>query len=137
MGRVSISANPCLLARGLQAAVEGQRLLDYVVSQVELGVDEVAGDGGEAEKLLAEFGEDAVGVSGGGGGAGAKVPSVATARRLLQDFAFPPARWDNLVSKLSGGEKRRLQLLATLAARPNLLVLDEVSEGGDGSVLHR
>ena len=91
--------------------------------------------GGEAEKLKAEFGADAVGVSGGGGGAGATVPSVATARQLLQKFAFPSARWDNQVSRLSGGEWRRLQLLACLAARPNVLVLDEPTNDLDLATL--
>ena len=77
------------------------------MSQVELGVDDTPGDGGEAEKLRAEFGSDAVGVSAGGPGAGATVPSVAMARQLLQKFAFPSARWDNQVSKVSYHAQRK------------------------------
>lgn len=43
----------------------------------------------------------------------------------LQDFLFPPERWQTPVSALSGGEKARL-LLARLFAQPaNVLVLDE------------
>lgn len=34
-------------------------------------------------------------------------------------------RWNDRVGRLSGGEKRRLQLLRVLAKRPNFLVLDE------------
>lgn len=34
-------------------------------------------------------------------------------------------RWNDRVGRLSGGEKRRLQLLQVLAKRPNFLVLDE------------
>lgn len=34
-------------------------------------------------------------------------------------------RWQDECSTLSGGERRRLQLLACLAVRPNVLVLDE------------
>lgn len=43
----------------------------------------------------------------------------------LEDFLFPPARAQSLVSSLSGGERNRL-LLAKLFTRPaNILVLDE------------
>lgn len=48
------------------------------------------------------------------------------ARRLLNLFQFPAARWNDRVGRLSGGEKRRLQLLKVLATNPNFLVLDEV-----------
>lgn len=34
-------------------------------------------------------------------------------------------RWQDECATLSGGERRRLQLLACLAVRPNVLVLDE------------
>ncbi|CAM9538140.1 unnamed protein product, partial [Chrysoparadoxa australica] len=47
------------------------------------------------------------------------------ARKLLNRFNFPAARWNDQVSRLSGGEKRRLQLLKVLALNPNVLVLDE------------
>lgn len=47
------------------------------------------------------------------------------ARRLLNLFQFPAARWNDRVGRLSGGEKRRLQLLKVLATSPNFLVLDE------------
>ncbi len=50
------------------------------------------------------------------------------ARRLLNLFQFPAARWNDRVGRLSGGEKRRLQLLKVLATNPNFLVLDEVKE---------
>ncbi len=51
--------------------------------------------------------------------------SVITAAQLLTLFQFAPARQYTFVSKLSGGEKRRLQLLRVLMANPNFLVLDE------------
>ena len=35
-------------------------------------------------------------------------------RKLLNQFEFPSARWNERVSMLSGGEKRRLQLLEVL-----------------------
>lgn len=52
------------------------------------------------------------------------------ARRLLNLFQFPAARWNDRVGRLSGGEKRRLQLLKVLATNPNFLVLDEVRGAG-------
>jgi len=51
--------------------------------------------------------------------------SVVTASQFLQHFQFPPAQQYTLVSKLSGGEKRRLQLLRVLIKNPNFLILDE------------
>ena len=120
--------------RGLQTAGrERQKVLDYVVSQVTLGVDERAGDGGEAARLLAEFGADAVGVSASSGPSAAV--GVDVARQLLTKFAFPASRWQDEVAKLSGGERRRLQLLACLAARPNVLVLDEPTNDLDIATL--
>jgi ATP-binding cassette subfamily F protein uup len=48
-----------------------------------------------------------------------------TARQLLEQFGFTgPAVWTP-VSELSGGERRRLQLLLLLMAEPNVLLLDE------------
>ena len=44
---------------------------------------------------------------------------------LLNRFLFPHDMLNNRISKLSGGEKRRLYLLTVLMRQPNLLVLDE------------
>lgn len=52
---------------------------------------------------------------------GAKV----SAGQFLQLFQFPPEMQYNYVSKLSGGEKRRLHLLTVLIRNPNFLILDE------------
>ncbi|MDG1104664.1 MAG: ABC-F family ATP-binding cassette domain-containing protein [Cyclobacteriaceae bacterium] len=51
--------------------------------------------------------------------------SEVSASNLLTQFLFLPSVQYNLVGKLSGGEKRRLQLLRVLMANPNFLVLDE------------
>ena len=44
---------------------------------------------------------------------------------LLERFWFEPATHRAAVATLSGGEQRRLQLLALLSAEPNVLLLDE------------
>lgn len=51
--------------------------------------------------------------------------SEVSASQLLNQFLFPPKMQHNYVGKLSGGEKRRLQLLRVLMANPNFLILDE------------
>jgi ABC transport system ATP-binding/permease protein len=47
------------------------------------------------------------------------------ASKFLERFAFTPEQQFTYLSKLSGGEKRRLQLLSILFKNPNFLVLDE------------
>ncbi|WP_378955291.1 ABC-F family ATP-binding cassette domain-containing protein [Pelosinus sp. sgz500959] len=48
-----------------------------------------------------------------------------TASQMLERFLFPPDLQWTPISKLSGGEKRRLYLLRVLMAAPNVLLLDE------------
>ena len=51
---------------------------------------------------------------------------------LLEMFRLNPAQ---LIGRLSGGERRRLQLVTLLAGQPNFLVLDEPSNDLDTSTL--
>lgn len=51
--------------------------------------------------------------------------SKMTASQFLQYFMFPPKMQQTFVSKLSGGERRRLYLLTVLIKNPNFLILDE------------
>ena len=48
-----------------------------------------------------------------------------SADQLLAHFMFPYSMHRQLVSLLSGGEKRRLYLLTVLVSNPNFLILDE------------
>ncbi|HEU0064747.1 MAG TPA: ATP-binding cassette domain-containing protein, partial [Flavisolibacter sp.] len=48
-----------------------------------------------------------------------------SASQFLSLFLFPPEQQFTYISKLSGGEKRRLHLLSILFRNPNFLVLDE------------
>jgi ATP-binding cassette subfamily F protein uup len=51
--------------------------------------------------------------------------STLGASQFLTLFLFPPEQQYTYISKLSGGEKKRLQLLAVLFRNPNFLILDE------------
>jgi ABC transport system ATP-binding/permease protein len=48
-----------------------------------------------------------------------------TAAQLLERFLFPRATHHQVISSLSGGERKRLHLLQVLMANPNFLILDE------------
>jgi len=48
-----------------------------------------------------------------------------TASQLMEQFLFTPDLQHSLISKLSGGEKRRLYLMNILISAPNILLLDE------------
>ncbi|MEO6068996.1 MAG: ATP-binding cassette domain-containing protein, partial [Chitinophagaceae bacterium] len=51
--------------------------------------------------------------------------STMSASQFLSLFLFPPEQQYTYISKLSGGEKRRLHLLSILFRNPNFLILDE------------
>ncbi|MBT8195617.1 MAG: ATP-binding cassette domain-containing protein, partial [Bacteroidia bacterium] len=60
-----------------------------------------------------------------------------SASQLLQQFMFPVSMHRNMVSKLSGGEKRRLYLLTILMKNPNFLILDEPTNDLDLLTLNK
>jgi ATP-binding cassette subfamily F protein uup len=51
--------------------------------------------------------------------------SSLSAAKFLELFLFEPDKQFTYISKLSGGEKRRLHLLSILFKNPNFLILDE------------
>jgi len=60
-----------------------------------------------------------------------------TASQLLEHFMFPSNMQYTNVSKLSGGEKRRLYLLTVLMKNPNFLILDEPTNDLDLLTLNK
>ena len=58
-----------------------------------------------------------------------------TASQLLTHFLFPPARQQDYIYKLSGGERRRLYLCTVLMTNPNFLILDEPTNDLDIATL--
>ncbi len=59
-----------------------------------------------------------------------------SASALLTLFLFPPAKQYGFISKLSGGEKKRLQLMHILMKNPNFLILDEPTNDLDIDTLN-
>ncbi|MBD2751493.1 ABC-F family ATP-binding cassette domain-containing protein [Spirosoma validum] len=59
-----------------------------------------------------------------------------TATQLLSRFLFDRSKQYDYVAKLSGGEKRRLQLLLALVQNPNFLILDEPTNDLDITTLN-
>jgi len=62
--------------------------------------------------------------------------SEVSASRFLDIFFFPPEKQYTFVEKLSGGEKKRLQLLKVLIKNPNFLILDEPTNDFDIDTLN-
>lgn len=63
------------------------------------------------------------------------VDGTVTASQMLEKFLFTPEKQYSLIGKLSGGEKRRLNLLRVLMEAPNVLILDEPTNDLDITTL--
>ncbi len=61
--------------------------------------------------------------------------TIITASQMLERFLFPGNQQYAPISKLSGGEKRRLFLLRVLMGTPNVLILDEPTNDLDVQTL--
>lgn len=60
---------------------------------------------------------------------------LVSASAMLERFLFPPEEQYGRIEKLSGGERRRLNLLRVLMEAPNVLILDEPTNDLDISTL--
>lgn len=60
---------------------------------------------------------------------------LVSASSMLERFLFPSHMQYSLIGKLSGGEKRRLNLLRVLMDAPNVLILDEPTNDLDIATL--
>lgn len=59
-----------------------------------------------------------------------------SASKFLDLFLFPPEKQYTFIEKLSGGERKRLQLLKVLVTNPNFLILDEPTNDFDIETLN-
>ena len=89
----------------IQSSLIAKEYLPHSSSQKNLGGQEVLNTAGENFPL-------------------AKGGSLSAAQ-FLELFLFPPDKQYTYLSMLSGGEKKRLQLLTILFRNPNFLILDE------------
>lgn len=61
---------------------------------------------------------------------------MISASQLLTLFLFPPKKQHGFIGNLSGGEKKRLQLMSILMKNPNFLILDEPTNDLDIDTLN-
>ena len=62
--------------------------------------------------------------------------SKLSAAQFLEYFQFPKEKHYNYISKLSGGERKRLYLMTVLMKNPNFLILDEPTNDFDIQTLN-
>jgi len=62
--------------------------------------------------------------------------STVSASKFLDLFLFPPEKQYTFIDKLSGGERKRLQLLKVLITNPNFMILDEPTNDFDIDTLN-
>ena len=117
------------LIAGRREATEGTLRLGETIHIGYLDQHTDAFDQGKGlERKVIEFVEEAASRIDLGG-------EQVTASQLLERFLFPPAQQHSPLSKLSGGERRRLTLCRMLVQAPNVLLLDEPTNDLDVQTL--
>ena len=117
------------LIAGRRKATEGTLRLGETIHIGYLDQHTDAFDQGKGlERKVIEFVEEAASRIDLGG-------EQVTASQLLERFLFPPAQQHSPLSKLSGGERRRLTLCRMLVQAPNVLLLDEPTNDLDVQTL--
>jgi len=76
-------------------------------------------------QVVAEMAEDVLAAQGGFFADAQSMSREKATAQLLRTVNFAPERWQTQVQMLSGGERRRVQLLRVLASNPNVLLMDE------------
>ena len=104
------------LLLGLERPDEGRFVVGETVNFGYFAQEEMPFD--ERLKVIEAVREHAEEIDLGGG-------RRLSAMQFLTHFLFPPERQQDYVYKLSGGERRRLQLCIVLMRNPNFLILDE------------
>lgn len=94
-------------------------------------VQESAAPVGRRDQIKGKSGKTSLSVDQSGGATVQVGFSEREAMKLLTRFQFPSTRWYDKLGQMSGGERRRLQLLQVLASSPNVLLLDEPSNDLD------
>jgi ABC transport system ATP-binding/permease protein len=140
-GELAPAAGRLVVGRTVRAAYLSQDVAELTPARPASGAGGSAGSGG---------GGSGGGGSGGGGAAEplrvleavAEVGNVArlgkvelSAAQLAERFGFPRSRQWTPVADLSGGERRRLELLRLLMGEPNVLLLDEPTNDLDVDTL--
>lgn len=124
----------------VQEAVDRQSSIsskaDFVKpAEVKITVNQGAKPTGRRDRLKGKEGSMSMDISESGGGGTSVAVNEQEAMKLLTRFQFPSKRWYDKLGQLSGGERRRLQLLQVLATSPNVLLLDEPSNDLDLATL--
>lgn len=99
----------------------------YYAQEIEMGAQEGAACMDPAEKVIDYIKNTAEYVR--------TEEGLVSASAMLERFLFPASQQYSPIGKLSGGEKRRLNLLRVLMEAPNVLILDEPTNDLDTTTL--
>ena len=130
--KLNVEQEKQVVLRFVQEAVDKAAPTNVKTTGPKVEVSQVSqNEMGRRDKNRGKEGAISVKISDDAGSGPSTTFSEKEAMSLLTRFGFPSKRWYDRVDRLSGGERRRLQLLQVLAKRPNVLILDEPSNDLD------